>query len=136
MADKQNIKGHDGSYQLLDISHTREELVQRLQAVTAACGADWDFDGEGVSKEDAQRNLGLIASCEAAYAALLRDEAKMDGTTAGIGPGSGRKQVIDDTIVGEIADLWNANCPEKYKKLKPLVGIYLDEKETPTGGII
>ena len=60
----------------------------------------------------------------------------MDGTTAGIGPGSGRKQVIDDTVVGEIADIWNAHCPEKYKKLKPLVGIYLDEKETPTGGII
>ena len=132
MADKQNIKGHDGSYQLLEMSHTREELVQRLQAVTAACGANWDFDAEGVSKEDAAANLGLIASAEAAYAALLRDEAKMDGT----GPGSGRKGVIDDAIVGEIADIWNANSPEKYKKLKPLVGIYLDEKETPTGGII
>ena len=136
MADKQNIKGYDGSYQLLEMSHTRQDLVDRLQAVTAACGADWDFDGEGVSKEDAQRNLGLIASCDACYAALLRDEAKVDGTTAGIGPGSGRKGVIDDAIVGQIADIWNANCPDKYKKLKPLIGIYLDEKETPTGGII
>lgn len=131
-----NTKGHDASYQLLDISHTRQDLVDRLTAVTAACGANWDFDAEGVSKEDAQTNLGLMASAEACYNALLRDEAKVDGTTAGIGPGSGRKQVIDDEVVGQLADIWNANSPEKYKKSNPLVGIYLDETPTPTGGII
>jgi len=134
MAEPQ--KGFDGSFQLLEMNHTRQDLKDRLNAVTAACGAEWDFDGEGVSKEDAQVNLGLMASAEACYHALLRDEAKVDGTTAGIGPGSGRKQVIDDDIVGQLADIWNANCPQKHKKENALVGIYLDDEPTPTGGII
>lgn len=132
----ENVKGHDGSYQILPISHTRQDLVDRLQAVTAACGADWDFDGEGVSKEDAAANLRLMASADVCYAALLRDEAKVDGSTAGVAPGSGNKGVINDAVVQEIAELWNANCPAKYRKDSPLVGIYLDEQPTPTGGII
>jgi len=131
-----NIKGHDGSYQLLDIKHTREELVERLKAVTAACGAEWDFDAEGVSKEDAAANLRLMASADVCYESLLRDEAKVDGSTAGVAPGSGNKGVIKDEVIQEIAELWNANCPAKYRKDSPLVGIYLDEQPTPTGGII
>ena len=68
--------------------------MQRLAAATAACGADWDFDGEGVSREDAITNLGLIESADVCYNALLRDEGKVDGTTAGIAPGSGNKGVL------------------------------------------
>lgn len=126
----------EGGYQLLDIKNTREELKARLAAATAACGADWDFDGEGISREDAITNLGLIESAEAAYNALLRDEGKLDGKTAGIAPGSGNKGVLNHDAIQEIADIWNAGCPAKYRKDKPLVGIYLDEQETPTGGII
>ena len=71
-----------------------------------------------------------------AYNAFLRDEGKVDGTTAGIAPGSGNKGVLNHTAIQEIADIWNAGCPAKYRKDKPLVGLYLDEQETPTGGII
>lgn len=132
----ENVKGHDGSYQMLPLSHTRQDLVDRLQAVTAACGADWDFDGEGVSKEDAAANLRLMASANVCYESLLRDEARVDGSTAGIGPGSGNKGVIDNAIVLEISEIWNAHCAPKYRKDKPLVGLYLDEQPTPTNGII
>jgi|TARA_B100000085_G_scaffold138393_1_gene126130 hypothetical protein len=132
----ENTKGHDGSYQMLPTSHTRQDLVDRLKAVTAACGDDWDFDGDAFSKEEAAANLRLMASADVCYEALLRDEARVDGTTAGIAPGSGNKGVIKDEVVQEIAEIWNANCPAKYRKDKPLVGLYLDEQPTPTGGII
>ena len=132
----ENTKGHDGSYQILPMSHTRQDLVDRLTAVTTACGADWDFDGDAFSKEEAAANLRLMASASVCYECLLRDEARVDGSTAGVAPGSGNKGVIDDAIVQQIADIWNANVPEKYKKDRPLVGIYLDSQPTPTGGII
>ena len=45
-------------------------------------------------------------------------------------------KVFKDEVVQQIADIWNANCPAKYRKENHLVGIYLDEEPTPTGGII
>lgn len=129
-------KGIEGGWQLLDIKHTRQELKDRLAKVNTEVGADWDFDKDGVSDEDAKKNLGLIESAEAAYHALLRDEGNLNGETAGIAPGSGNKGVLNVEVIQEITDIWNSYAPNKYKKDKPLIGMFLDDVPTPTEGII
>ena len=115
-------KGIEGGWQLLDIKNTRQELKDRLAAVNTEVGADWDFDKEGVSDADAKKNLGLIESAEAAYHALLRDEAGLTGRSINEIQGN-----LNVKIVQEITDIWNSYAPNKYKKDKPLVGIFLDD---------
>jgi len=124
-------KGIQGGIVLLDIKHTRQELKDRLAAVNTEVGADWDFDKDGVSDEDAKKNLGLIESAEAAYAALLRDEGGLSGNSYSEVQGN-----LNIEIIQEITNIWNSYAPNKYKKDKPLVGIFLDGEPTPTKGII
>ena len=124
-------KGTEGGIGLLDIKHTRQELKDRLAAVNTEVGTDWDFDKEGVSDADAKKNLGLIESADAAYFALLRDEAGLTGSSSNEVQGN-----LNVEIVQEITDIWNSYAPNKYKKEKPLIGIFLDDVPTPTEGII
>ena len=124
-------KGIEGGWQLLDIKHTRQELKDRLAKVNTEVGADWDFDKDGVSDADAKKNLGLIESAEAAYNSLLRDEGGLSGNSYNEVQGN-----LNVEIIQEITDIWNSYAPEKYKKEKPLVGIFLDGVPTPTEGII
>ena len=124
-------KGIEGGIVLLDIKHTRQELKDRLVKVNTEVGVDWDFDKEGVSDADAKKNLGLIESAEAAFNSLLRDEGGLSGTSYDQVQGNLKVEVIQ-----EITDIWNSYAPIKYKKDKPLVGIYLDGVPTPTEGII
>ena len=124
-------KGTEGGIVLLDIKHTRQELKDRLVKVNTEVGVDWDFDKEGVSDADAKKNLGLIESADAAYSALLRDEAGLTGSSINEVQGN-----LNVEIVQEITDIWNSYAPNKYKKEKPLIGIFLDDVPTPTEGII
>ena len=124
-------KGTEGGIVLIDIKHRRQELKDRLAAVNTEVCTDWDFDKEGVSDADAKKNLGLIESADAAYFALLRDEAGLTGSSSNEVQGN-----LNVEIVQEITDIWNSYAPNKYKKDKPLVGIFLDGVPTPTEGII
>ena len=124
-------KGTEGGIVLLDIKHTRQELKDRLVKVNTEVGVDWDFDKEGVSDADAKKNLGLIESAEAAFNSLLRDEGGLSGKSYDQVQGNLKVEVIQ-----EITDIWNSYAPNKYKKEKPLIGIFLDDVPTPTEGII
>ena len=121
----------EGGIVLLDIKHTRQELKDRLAAVNTEVGTDWDFDKEGVSDADAKKNLGLIESADAAYFVLLRDEAGLTGSSSNEVQGN-----LNVEIEQEITYIWKSYAPNKYKKEKPLIGIFLDDVPTPTEGII
>ena len=124
-------QGIEGGIVLQDIKHTRQELKEKLVKVNTEVGVDWDFDKDGVSDEDAKKNLGLIELAEAAYNSLLRDEGGLSGQSYDQVQGNLKVEVIQ-----EITDIWNSYAPIKYKKDKPLVGIFLDGVPTPTEGII
>ena len=129
-------KGFNVGYTLSTNSNTRAEMKSRLEAVTAAIGADWDFEPDGATDEEIKANYGLLSSADAAYHALLRDEGGMTFDMAGIAPGHGGKEVLDHEIINDITDLWNANCPDaKYKKVA-LKGFYLDTENVITHGIV
>ena len=124
-------KGIEGGIVLQDIKHTRQELKDRLAKVNTEVGVDWDFDKDGVSDEDAKKNLGLIESAEAAYNSLLRDEGGLSGSSYSEVQGN-----LNVEIIQQITDIWNSYAPIKYKIDKPLEGIFLDDVPTPTEGII
>jgi len=129
-------KGFNVGYTLSTNSNTRAEMKSRLEAVTAAIGADWDFEPDGATDEEIKANFMLLSSADAAYHALLRDEGGMTFDMAGIAPGHGGKEVLDHEIINDITDLWNANCPDaKYKKVA-LKGFYLDTENVITDGIV
>ena len=129
-------KGFNVGYTLSTNSNTRAEMKSRLEAVTAAIGADWDFEPDGATDEEIKANFMLLSSADAAYHALLRDEGGMTFDMAGIAPGHGGKEVLDHEIINDITDLWNANCPDaKYKKVA-LQGFYLDTENVITDGIV
>lgn len=129
-------KGFNVGYTLSTNSNTRAEMKSRLEAVTAALGADWDFEPDGATDEQIKANFMLLSSADAAYNALLRDEGGMTFNMAGIAPGHGGKEVLDHEIINDITDLWNANCPSaKYKKIA-LQGFYLDTENVITDGIV
>lgn len=129
-------KGFNVGYTLSTNSNTRAEMKSRLEAVTAALGADWDFEPDGATDEQIKANFMLLSSADAAYNALLRDEGGMTFNMAGIAPGHGGKEVLDHEIINDITDLWNANCPSaKYKKVA-LQGFYLDTENVITDGIV
>ena len=129
-------KGFNVGYTLSTNSNTRAEMKSRLEAVTAATGADWDFEPDGATDEEIKANFMLLSSADAAYNALLRDEGGMTFDMAGIAPGHGGKEVLDHEIINDITDLWNANCPDaKYKKVA-LKGFYLDTENVITDGIV
>ena len=129
-------KGFNVGYTLSTNSNTRAEMKSRLEAVTAAIGADWDFEPDGATDEEIKANFMLLSSADAAYNALLRDEGGMTFDMAGIAPGHGGKEVLDHEIINDITDLWNANCPDaKYKKVA-LKGFYLDTENVITDGIV
>ena len=129
-------KGFNVGYTLSTNSNTRAEMKSRLEAVTAATGADWDFEPDGATDEEIKANYMLLSSADAAYNALLRDEGGMTFDMAGIAPGHGGKEVLDHEIINDITDLWNANCPDaKYKKVA-LQCFYLDTENVITDGIV
>ena len=129
-------KGFNVGYTLSTNSNTRAEMKSRLEAVTAALGADWDFEPDGATDEQIKANFMLLSSADAAYHALLRDEGGMTFDMAGIAPGHGGKEVLDHEIINDITDLWNSNCPDaKYKKVA-LKGFYLDTENVITDGIV
>ena len=127
-------KGFSVGYILSTNSNTRAEMKSRLEAVTAALGSDWDFEPDGATDAEIKANYGLMASADAAYHALLRDEGGMTFDVAGIAPGHGGKDILKHDIINDITDIWNANCPSsKYKKVA-LEGLYPDQ-EVITDGI-
>lgn len=129
-------KGFNVGYTLSTNSNTRAEMKSRLEAVTAAIGADWDFEPDGATDEEIKANYMMLSSADAAYHALLRDEGGMTFDMAGIAPGHGGKEVLNHDIINDITDLWNANCPDaKYKKVA-LKGFYLDTENVITKGIV
>tara|TARA_B100001989_G_C24207730_1_gene301512 strand:+ start:13 stop:426 length:414 start_codon:yes stop_codon:yes gene_type:complete len=129
-------KGFNVGYTLSTNSNTREEMVSRLNAVTTALGAGWDFEPDSATDEEIKANYMLLSSADAAYHALLRDEGGMTFDMAGIAPGHGGKDILKHDIINDITDLWNANCPSaKYKKVA-LQGFYLNTDEVITKGIV
>ena len=129
-------KGFNVGYTLSTNSNTREEMVSRLNAVTTALGAGWDFEPDSATDEEIKANYMLLSSADAAYHALLRDEGGMTFDMAGIAPGHGGKDILKHEIINDITDLWNANCPSaKYKKVA-LQGFYLNTDEVITKGIV
>ena len=92
-------KGFNVGYTLSTNSNTRAEMKSRLEAVTAALGADWDFEPDGATDEQIKANFMLLSSADAAYHALLRDEGGMTFDMAGIAPGHGGKEVLDHEII-------------------------------------
>ena len=128
-------KGFNVGYTLSTNSNTREEMVSRLNAVTTALGAGWDFEPDSATDEEIKANYMLLSSADAAYHALLRDEGGMTFNVAGIAPGHGGKDILKHDVINDITDLWNANCPDpKYKKVA-LRGLY-PEQEVITDGIV
>ena len=129
-------KGFNVGYTLSTNSNTREEMVSRLNAVTTALGAGWDFEPDSATDEEIKANHMLLSSADAAYHALLRDEGGMTFSVAGIAPGHGGKDILKHDVINDITDLWNANCPDpKYKKVA-LRGFYLSTDEVITKGIV
>ena len=129
-------KGFNVGYTLSTNSNTRAEMKSRLEAVTAKLGTDWDFEPDGATDEEIKANYMMMASADAAYHALLRDEGGMNFNVAGIAPGHGGKEILKHDVINDITDLWNANCPtEKYKKVA-LEGFYLDTDNVITDGIV
>ena len=129
-------KGFNVGYTLSTNSNTREEMVSRLNAVTTALGAGWDFEPDSATDEEIKANYMLLSSADAAYHALLRDEGGMTFNVAGIAPGHGGKDILKHDVIKDITDLWNANCPDpKYKKVA-LRGFYLSTDEVITKGIV
>ena len=129
-------KGFNVGYTLSTNSNTREEMVSRLNAVTTALGAGWDFEPDSATDEEIKANYMLLSSADAAYHALLRDEGGMTFNVAGIAPGHGGKDILKHDVINDITDLWNANCPDpKYKKVA-LRGFYLSTDEVITKGIV
>ena len=129
-------KGFNVGYTLSTNSNTRAEMKSRLEAVTAALGADWDFEPDGATDEQIKANFMLLSSADAAYHALLRDEGGMTFDMAGIAPGHGGKEVLNHEIIQEITDIWNDNCPAKLYKKVALQGFYLETDNVITKGIV
>ena len=59
-------KGFNVGYTLSTNSNTRAEMKSRLEAVTAAIGADWDFEPDGATDEEIKANFMLLSSADAA----------------------------------------------------------------------
>ena len=119
-------KGFSVGYILSTNPNSRAEMKSRLEAVTAALGSAWDFEPDGATDAEIKANYGLMASADAAYHALLRDEGGMTFDVAGIAPGHGGKDPgaiggkknMEKTVVLNVSLLVGKLIKKEYPDVK------------------
>ncbi len=92
----------DGSFTLLEKSHTVSELEEKLKLVVW----DWEVDGD---PDASKANLVTYMQAKAIYDALRRDYGEIKGYTP-------QTPTYNKEHLEELTDLWNKYAIDKYKE--------------------